>query len=62
MLMNESWELVHDSSNKVSIVGEANMDVIARNDSASGVHAHVESSIDTVDSNASNGVGNIVSV
>lgn len=62
MLMNESWELVHNGSDEVSIVGEANMDVIARHYSAMLVHAHVESSIDTVDFNASNGVGNIVSV
>lgn len=62
MLMNESWELVHDGSNEVSIVGEANMNVVARNDSAFGVHAHVESGVNTVDSDALDRVGNVVSV
>ena len=62
MLMNESWELVHDSSNKIPIVGESNMDVVAWNDSPFGVHAHVESSINTVDSDVSDGMFNIGSV
>ena len=62
MFMHKSWELVHDSGNKVSIIGEANMDVIARNDLASVVHAHVESSINTVDSNSPDSVYNISSV
>ncbi len=62
MFMHKSWELVHDSGNKVSIIGEANMDVIARNDLASVVHAHVESSINTVDPNPSGSVDNISSV
>ena len=62
VLMNESWELVHDGGNEVSIVGEANMDVVARNDLSSVVHAHVESGVNTVDSDGPDGVGNIRSV
>lgn len=62
VLMNESWELVHDGGNEVSIVGEANMDVVARNDLSSVVHAHVESGVNTVDSDGSNGVVDISSV
>lgn len=60
--MNESWELVHNGSDKVSIVGESNMDVIAGYDLFPVVHAHVESSINTVDSDVSNGMFNIGSV
>ena len=62
VLMNKSWELVHDGGNEVSIVGEANMDVVARNDLSSVVHAHVKSGIDTVDLNSSHGVASVLSV
>lgn len=54
--MDKSWELVHDSGNKVAVVGEANVDVIALNDLMSGVHAHVELGIDAVDLDVPNSV------
>ena len=60
--MNESGELVHNGGDEVSIVGETNMDVVARNNLASVVHAHVKSSIYTVDPNSSDGVGSVGSV
>ena len=60
--MNESGELVHNGGDEVSIVGETNMDVVARNDLASVVHAHVKSGIDTVDLNSSHGVALVLSV
>lgn len=60
--MYESWELVHDGGHEISIIGEANMNVVARNDLASVVHAHVESGINTVDLNSLHGVGNVMSV
>ena len=49
VLMNKSWELSHDGGDKVPIVSETNMDVVARHDFSSPVHAHVELGIDTVD-------------
>ena len=33
VLVDESWKLVHDGSSETAIVAEANVDVIARNDS-----------------------------
>ena len=60
--MNESGELVHNGGDEVSIVGETNMDVVARNDLASVVHAHVKSGIDTVDLDSSHGVALVLSV
>lgn len=62
MLMNKSWELVHNGGDKVSIISKANMDVVARNDLASVVHAHVKSGIDTVDLDLSDRVGSVLSV
>ena len=62
MLMNKSWELVHNGGDKVSIVGESNMDVVARNDLSLMVHAHVESGIDAVDLNELDRVGSVLSV
>jgi hypothetical protein len=62
MLVDKSWELLHDCGHEVSIVGESNMNMVARNDSASVVHAHVESSIDAVDSNLLSSVDNVGSV
>lgn len=60
--MNKSWELVHNGSNKVSIVGESNMDVVARNNLSLVVHAHVESGINTVDLNVLDRVACVLSV
>lgn len=60
--MNESGELVHNGGDKVSIVGESNMDVVARNDLSLVIHAHVKSGIDAVDLNVLNRVGSVLSV
>jgi hypothetical protein len=56
MFVNKLWELAHDSGDKVSVVGEADMDVVARNNLSQMVHAHVEPGIDTVDFDVSNRV------
>lgn len=60
--MNKPWELVHDGGHKVPIIGESNMDVVARNDLSLMVHAHVESGIDAVDFDVLNRVGCVLSV
>ena len=62
MFVDKSWELIHNGSNKVSIICEANMDVIARDDLMLIVQACVESSGNTIDSDSSHSMSNIGSV
>ena len=49
VLMNKSWELSHDGGDKVPIVSETNVDMVARHNFLLPVHAHVELGIDTID-------------
>ena len=49
VLMNKSWELSHDGGDKVPIVSETNVNVVARHNFLLPVHAHVELGIYTVD-------------
>lgn len=60
--MDKSWKLLHDSRDQVSVVSETNMNVVALHNLFSVVQAHMESSINTVDSDVFSLVSDIFSV
>lgn len=59
MLMDKSWELIHNGCNKVSIICEANMDVVTRDNTMLIVQACVKSCGDAIDSDLSHHMSNI---
>ena len=60
MLVDESWQILHDRVHELAVVGEANMDVVALHNLMLGIHAHVKSSINTVDLDYSGGMGDFI--
>lgn len=62
VLVDESWELLHDGGNEVSIIFHTNVEVIAGDHLFLVVHAHVEVSCDATDSDLTDSMTGVVVV
>ena len=62
VLVDESWELLHDGGDEVLIIFHTNVEVIAGDHLFLVVHAHVEVSCDATDSDLTDSMTGVVVV